>query len=352
MSRAGVARAPRLLLLLLVAVLAGCGRSMPTNVPRPVPPMFDVMDWPYDITRDGRTLIYRHRPSKDLIGGVYMLSTDPGSRPTLLYADSLPFFVNDCRLSPDGSKITYTRDFRSDIYVLNVKDGTDTRVTFTDGNARAPDWDPTGRWIVYMRVMLTYGEPDSIGGIHIVDTETLEDRTFRAQGSIVFGADPRWSPDSLLITYSVGTRLENGRTPDHIYVAKSNGTGTTDITPNEYTRNDEYPLWLGPSEGLVFESYGWYSAFDHTSQMIRADGSGRTTLAADLRPYIGFAAVAPTVKKFVYTGPDSSGKWGVVLLRDLNDGTGSTVRQLTVYLPPSDLSAALSSVACRSLTWT
>jgi len=253
----------------------------------------------------------------------------------------LPFFANDCRFSPDGSKVAYTRNLGSDIYVRNLADSTDTQVTFTNGNARAADWDPTGRSIVYMRIFLDYGMPDSTAGLHIVDIATLADVSLRASGSPVFGSNPRWSPDGSLIAYSLQTRITPSGfpTPPHIYAARADRTGASDLTPGD-KRNNEYPEWLGNGPEIVFESYGERSYTEHVTQVVQADGGGRRTLPVDVRPYVAFGAVAASVGKFVYTGPDSAGEYGVILSRDLDDGQGSTIRQLTTYQPPDSGSTA------------
>jgi hypothetical protein len=313
---------------------SSCNKDNPTKPPKATP-TFDVVDWPYDIASDASRVIYRHLPSRDRVGGVYILETAGSASYTLLFANSLPFFASDCRLSPDGSKVVYTRNFLSDIYVRNLEDSTDTQVTFTSGNARAADWDPTGRYIVYMRVFLDYGMPDSTAGLHVVDTETLTDVSLRASGIPIFGSDPRWSPDGSLIAYSLLTRVAPSGIPDksHIYAARADGTWAGDLTPGD-KRNNEYPEWSGNGSEVVFESYGERSYNEHVTQAMRSDGSGRRTLSADVRPYIAYGAVASSVSKFVYTGPDSASEYGVILLRDLDDGQGSTIRQLTTYQPP------------------
>jgi dipeptidyl aminopeptidase/acylaminoacyl peptidase len=325
---------PIALIAVTALVMSSCDKSNPTKPPKKTP-TFDVVDWPYDITPDASRAIYRHRRSRDRVGGVYILETGGGASHTLLFADSLQFFANDCRFSPDGSKVVYTRNFLSDIFIRNLEDSTDTQVTFTNGNARAADWDPSGRSIVYMRVFLDYGMPDSTAGLHVVDLKTFADVSLRASGNPVFGSNPRWSPDGSLIAYSLQTRItpSGSPTPPHIYVARVDGTGTSDLTPGD-KRNNEYPEWLSNGPEIVFESYGERSYNEHVTRAMRADGAARRTLPVDVRPYIAYGAVAASVAKFVYTGPDSAGEYGVILLRNLDDGQGATIRQLTTYEPP------------------
>jgi Tol biopolymer transport system component len=145
-----------------------------------------------------------------------------------------------------------------------------------------------------------------------------------------------------MIAYSLETRItaSSSPTPPHIYVTLVNGTATTDLTPGD-GRWNEYPAWTSDGAELVFESYAPTTHQVHETQSIHLDGTGRRKLPTDVRPYIAYAAVATSVREFVYTGPDSAGTYGVLLSRNLDDGTGITVRQLTTYLPPdSGLSTA------------
>lgn len=310
----------------------GCDR-VPPNAPPPTSgPIIEGGDWAYDMSDDGGFVIYRHRPSQEGVGGVYMLNLRNSSPPVLVFADSLPYFASDCRFSPDGTKIAYTRNFLEDIWVLNLADASQTQVTFTGGNARNPDWDPSGRFVVYSRNSLPYGMPDSTAGIHIVDTEDLSDRSFRVGGKPMFGDLPRWSPDSTLIAFSLLTWVTTQRMYSHIFAAEVDGSKVSDVTFGARRRN-EWPDWN--QDEILFESRG-SSPFDHVTQGVRSDGSGLRTLPMDIHPYIGYSAVARIARQVVYTYPDSGGHWGVLFLRNLDDGTGSSIRQLTTFLPIPD----------------
>jgi Tol biopolymer transport system component len=247
--------------------------------------------------------------------------------------------------------VAYVRNFREDIWVRDLSNGSDTRVTFTDGNAVAPDWDPSGRYIVYARVFHDYGTPDSTAGLHIVDTNTLTDTVLRHSGEVTFGFNPRWSPDSLTIAFSsivpwngVGT-VGNAY---HIVSVKAEGTDYRDLTPNE-RRNNQYPVWLNGSTTLLFESYLASSFNVHETQVINADGSGRRSLPFDIRYAIGFAAVAPAAGLCVYSGLDPSREYYVLVLRALEDASGSTARQLTSFTPPAPSARRLVTFASRRL---
>ena len=319
--------------VLLAVSFVSCGEDDPTRPPEP-PPSFEVVDWAYHMNPDGSRVIYRHRASRDRIGGVYILEIGDTITQTLLFADSLPFFASDCRFSPDGKRVVYTRDFRSDIYVRDLSDSTDTQVTFTYGNARSPDWDPTGRYIVYMRIFLDYGMPDSSAGLHIVDTESMTDTSLKAAGNVVFGTDPRWSRDGSQIAFSVLTTVPPSTIPNkaHIWAARADRTAMMDLTPGD-GRHNQNPEWLTSGQ-VTFESYGETSQAEHNTQSIAPDGTGRRTLPVDVRPYIAYGAIAATAGQCAYTGPDTAGKYGVLYTRHIEDAAGTTTRQLTTYVPP------------------
>jgi Tol biopolymer transport system component len=295
---------------------------MPTQIQPPKLPDLPVLDWAYDMSPDGGSVLYRHRDSTGTLpGGVYLLKVSDTLNTTSIFPNS-SFIASDCRFSPDGLKIAYTRNFREDIYVRNIVTGEDTQVTFTYGNSVTPDWDPSGRYIVYSRVFHDYNTPDSTAGIHIVDTETLTDTAFRHSGEVVFGASPRWSPDSLTIVfYTQGI-------PDHIITVTVDGSQYRDLTPSD-RRNNNYPVWINRGTSLLFESYSPSSFNVHETHVVRADGTGRAKLPFDVRYVIGFAAVATVANLCAYTGPDSTGNYYVLLLRQLNDATGVSTRQLT-----------------------
>jgi hypothetical protein len=324
----------RLLVVLHLLLATGCGEDPDVTLNPPPGQELDFVDWAYDVTTDGSRVIYRHLPSRDHTGGVYMLETDE-LEPILLFPDSLPYFVTDCRFSSDGSKIAYTRDFLSDIYVHDLVDGTDTRVTFTSGNARSPDWHPSARYLVYTRVFRNPEDPDSSAGLRIVDLQTLSDSPFTVEERVVFGDNARWSPNGEMLAYSAWVRLSPSIAPPHIWAAASDGSSALDLTPGD-SRSNEYPDWLD-NFSILFESYGASTHLQHVTQSVQADGGNRMTLSVDVRPYIAYSAVARTVGKYVYSGPDSTGRYGVLLLRSLSDGDGSTIQQLTTYVPPDSM---------------
>src|SRR3954471_18763004 len=194
----------RALVICCLAVL-GCGDDAPSTKP-PIPHIPGLLgaDAAYDLTPDGRQLVYRHQASVEGVQGVYLLDLAPGSTPQLLMPDSSFYFAIQCRFSPDGQKLVYLRDF-SDLYMIDLSTGDQTQVTFTFGNADNPDWDPSGRYIVYERPFRQFGAPESLAGLRLLDTQTLDDSSLRHGGEPTLGSNPRWSPDSSTIAFDAST---------------------------------------------------------------------------------------------------------------------------------------------------
>jgi len=325
--------------------MVGCGDDTPPTQP-PLPIVHGLLgaDAPYDITSDGKLIVYRHQASVEGVQGVYSLDLGTGGGPLLVMPDSASYLATQCRFSPDGMRLIYLRNF-SDLYILDLTTNEQTQVTFTSGNASSPDWDPSGRYIVYERPFRPFGVPESLAGLRILDTVTLDDYSLRHNSEPTFGSNPRWSPDSLRITFDVigpWNGVPGSPTRFHIFSVSLVDTEYADLTPNDL-RNNEFPIWLD-STRILFESYDEQTFNIHRSQVINRDGTGRSDWIIDLRPYLGFMAAAPTKNLFVYPGPDSAQKYAVLLLRDMTDVAGSTIRQLTTFTPLSP-SAHTSSVA-------
>lgn len=97
--------------------------------------------------------------------------------------------------SPDGSRIVFSQEAggSTDLYVLNLDGGGETRLTFGGWNGY-PAWSPDGRSIAFCR--LEGGIFDGYYDLYRVELDGSGERRLAE-----FGCDPAWSPDGSRIAY-------------------------------------------------------------------------------------------------------------------------------------------------------
>ncbi len=287
------------------------------------------MDFPYDISPDESLIVYGHVATQGQSTGVYVIGVAPGSEPMYI----MPFSPNDAdpwgvRFSPDGRRLAYAHGGYYDLGVFDLDAKVERRITFTNGNAQAGDWDPSGRYIVYSRPDLSYGAPDTSAGIFIVDTVTLTDRPLLHDGHPTYGGAPRWSPDSAGVAFWYGTTFQHqGRRSYaiHLYTVRPNGDDYQDLMPTSLNSADSQEWILGQSR-IIYESYDPSSYNIHETRVVEADGSATSTWPADLR--LMATRISRDGSHYLYTYPDDEG-YGVLYIQDTGDVTGATRRQVT-----------------------
>lgn len=291
------------------------------------------LDFAFDISPDGSTVIYGHTGSDSTPPGIYLVGISPGSVPRFLKevspstGDPLDF-----RFAPNGRDIVFVtaRGGGSDLWVLSIDTGEERQVTFTYGNATSGDWDPSGSYIVYSRPFLNYGAPDTSAGLFIVDTKTLSDHALLHGMQPTYGGDPRWSPDSTRISFWYGTRVRDtsGRATMalHVYSVGVDGSDLRDLTPTSLD-NCQYHDWIEGGGRILYEVFDRKTFAVHNTRAMLPDGSGNSLWFMDL--FLGRSAVSRDGSVVVYTGADSSGAFGVLYLQGTRDTEGRTRRQIT-----------------------
>jgi dipeptidyl aminopeptidase/acylaminoacyl peptidase len=137
--------------------------------------------------------------------------------------------------SPDGTKIAYadyrkfTRDgndvYASQIYVLDVASGTETRLTSVNGDATSPAWSPDGSRLAFA----TTGDGDSGSRIALVNPDG-RDLQFLTDGS-TWDTGSAWSPDGAQIAF-----VRN----QQIWVMGRDGNGAHRLTSGD---GNSAPAW-------------------------------------------------------------------------------------------------------------
>ncbi|MEP7199669.1 MAG: hypothetical protein ABI874_07625, partial [Chloroflexota bacterium] len=145
--------------------------------------------------------------------------------------------------SPDGARVAFesNREHNWDIYTMNT-DGSDVRRLTTharfDGS---PRWSPDGRRIAFT------SDRDGDLDIWVMDADGANALNLTQQ----FPApdfDPAWSPDGAQIAF---TSLRDGN--KQIYVMSVDGANVRNASQNK-TSDDEHPAWSPDGKQLAFVS--------------------------------------------------------------------------------------------------
>ena len=206
-------------------------------------------------------------------------------RGTLVGPSLVTGLISNPRLSPDGTRLLFLRRGTGfspdgDISVLDLKRGTDTRLTFT-GSAAGPEWSPDGRRFAFVvrplggptRIHLAsadgLGTSDSLDGsrgrggwvtqwapdgsallftssdFHLLEIPIGSGAPHPIGDSTSFAALCRLSPDGRWAAYTQGN-LPN----IHVFVEGVAGaTGRWQISTSPGFR----PFWVRGGRGIVFE---------------------------------------------------------------------------------------------------
>lgn len=153
-------------------------------------------------------------------------------------------------VSPDGSRVAYTRHTDGDVhvYVMN-SDGSGKRRVSTD-NGRAPKWSPDGRRIAWATL--------SDDGVYVANADGTDARGLADDAE---GSGFAWSPSRREIAYP---------RPEGIAVDRVDGGGRRVLGTRAQDVQD--PAWSPDGTTIAFLAAGGL-------HVIRADGSGERLLA-------------------------------------------------------------------------
>lgn len=163
------------------------------------------------------------------------------------------------RFSPDGNTVVYSlsRGGNTDIFTLNLSNGSVARLTNTPSIETAPSYSPDGSKIVF--------ESDRSGGqqLYIMSSSGGDARRI-SKGSGRYGT-PVWSPRGDLIAF---TKQNKGRF--HIGVMRVDGSEERLLTTSTL---DEGPTWSPNGRVIMFTRESSGSA--GTSALYSVDATGR-----------------------------------------------------------------------------
>jgi Tol biopolymer transport system component len=144
---------------------------------------------------------------------LYVMGAD-GSNPTRLLPNEDEVYHPSW--SPDGTKLLVVID--PDLALVNPNSGTVTAKTSFGGldfSADDPCWSPDGSRITFTREYHSTGNRE----VCVINGDLTGTLTVL----IVNGGEPNWSPD--------GTKIVFARTPHSIWIMNPDGSGASDLTP-------------------------------------------------------------------------------------------------------------------------
>jgi len=160
--------------------------------------------------------------------GQHMVGPNPGTR---------------AAWSPDGKRIAYqaTRESMSGIYVLDIADGSERRLTAPGTRCFDPAWSQDGRKIVHARE-----SKPSASQLFLMDTDGGNVQQLTHSAFLTAGA-PAWSPDGARIAF-------NGSFGKHraIFLMKIDGAEISRLTAAEGDQGEA--SWSRDGRRIFFES--------------------------------------------------------------------------------------------------
>jgi TolB protein len=190
---------------------------------------------------------------------IWIMNADGSYR---TYLTSSPDWETDPAVSPDGSKIAYTRGETTganDIWVMNQYGGGQTNLTPEPGQDEQAAWSPDGSKIAY--------ESSRAGNWEIWVMNADGSGQTNLSQHAGEDADPTWSPDGSKIAFR---SYRDGNS--EIYVMNADGSGQTNLTQSSAIETN--PDWSPDGSRIAFATL-----HPHQIHVMNADGSGRTNLS-------------------------------------------------------------------------
>jgi len=270
---------------------------------------------------DGSKIAYADATDStgNYVPGFYVVDTTGGGLTKLLGGAFA--FSPELAWSPDGSRLAYV--VGAQLWTLTIADRSTKHWPVPNDFARYPAWSPDGRFIVYTGIKHNF-EPDTVGGLHILDTADGTQRALLHDDSLATdGVEPAWSPDGQTVAFVVNASPGSS----NIFSVRIDGT--------QYRRLTSFPGYVGspqwsPDSRRIFFDMNPPPCLpsltaNHRTWRVNADGTGLQQWPVtldDARVQFGYMfRLSPNGQRTAFIGLDSTGTAGVLTVMNL-DGSG------------------------------
>jgi len=309
-------------ILLIPLLAAGCGDD-PVK-PAVCPPFSPISSGAISPTwsPDGSKIAYGDATDStgNYVPGFYVVDTT-GSGLTKVLGGAFTFSP-ELAWSPDGSRLAYV--VGTQLWTLTLADLSTKQWPVPNDFARYPAWSPDGRLIVYTAIRHNF-EPDSMGGLHILDTSDGTQRALLHDGSLATdGIASAWSPDGQAVAF---VRGENEGRSSNIFSMRVDGTQYRRLT--SFPGYAGSPQWTPDSRAIFFDMNPPpcepSATSNHATWKVNADGTGLQqwpVLLDDPRVQFGYTfRLSPNGQRTAFIGLDSMRTAGVLTVMNV-DGSG------------------------------
>jgi Tol biopolymer transport system component len=250
-------------------------------------------------------------------------------------------FSPELAWSPDGSRIAfYNTAGDYNIWTINVADRSLYKWTSKAPNAHYPQWSPDGRYLLFLITSRAYNEPDSVAGLHIIDTVDGTQRALLRNDSLTWGGKGRWSPDGKSIVFVTALNPSPDGRYGYDIVAVPPLGGPHQLIAHITGGTPDNAQWSADGSKVFFDFTPAPclpgDSANRSTWVVNADGTGLHQWPVNLgdpRVQFGFPFELSRVgQRTAFIGLDSTGTAGVLTVMNI-DGSGR--KQLSRKFQPT-----------------